>query len=89
MIYIKVDSANRRNLIAICVQYLMDSKFVLRTLAAYDYNASQAAKALKDEILWVKTFEIDPSNNPSPPTMKQTNSKLAEFYMMLNKDLIS
>lgn len=62
MICLKVDSATRkgRNVIAICVQYIRDSKFVLRTLGVYDFNASQTAEALRDEIIRVlNTFEVD------------------------------
>lgn len=62
MICLKLDSATRkgRNVIYICVQYIRESKFVFRSLAVIDFNASQTAEALKNEILRVlETFEIN------------------------------
>lgn len=61
MICLKLDSATRKgkSVIAICAQYIMEAKIVMRTLAVYELAVAHTAETIRDEIIRVlKEFEV-------------------------------
>lgn len=59
---LKLDSATRKgkSVIAICAQFIVESKMVMRTLAVYELAVSHTADTIRDEIIRVlQEFQVD------------------------------